>query len=150
VLAFVGEPWDEAVLNHPEYAPDDLPDFPFYRKANKIIQGDGQVPQWRKHLSSEWIRMIEAITRESMERYGYLPVDLDREPGYWTRLTAAISDLPKVFYYFSKSFEYMWRYRFQTFKTPWEQLGLSMQVNPQVRAEYADISQYLDIDSLLE
>jgi hypothetical protein len=138
VLAYVGEPWDEAVLDHPKYAPDDLPNFPFYRKANRVIQGNGRVPLWQRHFSPEWIRMIEAITKRGMERYGYLPAELDREPGYWARLTAVLSDFPKILYYLSKSLEYAWRYRWQAFKSPWEQFELNLRFNPDTCEEYAD------------
>src|SRR5262249_728542 len=75
ILRFVGEPWDDAVLDHLKHSPvHDVPALPWFigatREAPNQATSGGS---WQKELSPAWIRLIERLNREAMERYGYRP-----------------------------------------------------------------------------
>ena len=95
ILEFVGEPWDEAVLDHARHAPtDDVPPLPWYLPAT---QRRGGVERARQQpLPDAWTRIIERRQREILERYGYERALLEREPGFLARLGAALRDMPAV------------------------------------------------------
>lgn len=79
VLEFVGEPWDDAVLDHVAHIPegDGIP-FPWLEPGG--ARPEPRPPSWPRSLSPEWIRIIERDTRETMERFGYERATLEREP----------------------------------------------------------------------
>jgi hypothetical protein len=89
VLKFVGEPWDDSVLDHAGHLPDkqDTPPYPWLEGASRDRAAPGA--QWRS-LTPREIRMIERITRLSMAEAGYEPAKLDDEPSrlavWWTGL----------------------------------------------------------------
>jgi len=93
VLDFVGEPWDDAVLDHTRHTPkqDGIP-FPW------LLPGEGKPearpPIWPQELSPAWIRLIESRHRGTMERFGYEPAVLPREPGALEQIGAALRELP--------------------------------------------------------
>ncbi len=96
ILRFIGEPWDEAVLDHLRCATtDDVPPMPWFvgatrEQPSREHSGGG----WREQLEPAWIRLIERINRSSMERYGYLPARLPREPGPLALAAALARDVP--------------------------------------------------------
>ena len=96
ILDYVGEPWDDAVLDHTAHAPsDDMAPFPWFSGATAHRPRKAATPRWRKELSPEWIRTIEWFNREGMEQFGYGPADLDDEPSVAKRLLAAAGDVPR-------------------------------------------------------
>lgn len=81
VLDFVGEPWDDAVLDHVRHAPlDDMPPFPWFRAATGPPRPRTGTPKWMSQLGPAWVRRIETINRKGMRRYGYGPAVVEREP----------------------------------------------------------------------
>jgi hypothetical protein len=80
ILDFVGEPWDEAVLDHATHIPDahDMPPFPWLDSAAR--PREAPVTAWRS-LSPAQIRMIERAAGRVMTEFGYEPARLSREPG---------------------------------------------------------------------
>ena len=79
ILEYVGEPWDDAVLDHPRNIPDkhDMPPYPWLEGAARERAPQG-VP-WAS-LSPVEVRMIEGLARRSMAEHGYEPAPLDQEP----------------------------------------------------------------------
>jgi hypothetical protein len=79
VLDFVGEPWDDAVLDHSRNAPDkhDMPPVPWLESAAKDRRPPS--PTWLRLRPAE-IRMIERVTRRIMADAGYPRAELPEEP----------------------------------------------------------------------
>lgn len=98
VLAFVDEPWDDAVLEHTEHAPvDDVPPLPWFDNArHKQVRSDPGSTSWQAQLGPAWIRTIERINRAPMERYGYRPLELPREPGRARQVFVQLGDVPAM------------------------------------------------------
>lgn len=80
VLNFVGEPWDEAVLEHKHHNPDPqpIPPLPWLESSRGPVQT--QTDNERR-LSPVRTRAIEKMCRRSMHAYGYERADLIAEPG---------------------------------------------------------------------
>ncbi len=100
VLDFIGEPWDDAVLDHVNHAPaDDVPPLPWHLSAlrRSLSPPSGKPPLWRSVLSPEWIRIIESDNAPTMKRYGYSEAELDREPSAAARWAAIMKDVPAGF-----------------------------------------------------
>lgn len=96
ILRFVGEPWDDAVLDHVSRTPvDDVPPMPWFQSATREAPSsrtsDGG---WRERLSPVWIRLVERINRDCLTRYGYEPAQLAHEPGLLARVGAVLRDIP--------------------------------------------------------
>ena len=98
VLEFVGEPWDDAVLDHTAHAPaDDVPALPWFESArHEKLRPDSGKQSWQKQLGPAWIRTIERISRFAMQRYGYQPLELVHEPGRPRQVLAQLGDLPAM------------------------------------------------------
>jgi hypothetical protein len=100
VLDFVGEPWDDAVLDHANRVPamDDMPPVPWLSTAARQLRGPGV--RWQD-MAPERIRAIELMCLKTMDKYGYEPAVLPEEPGrlrvWWT----ALSGIPE-------SFRFLW------------------------------------------
>ena len=96
ILNFVGEPWDDAVLDHLHHAGrDDVPPLPWFVGATRELpsqktSGGG----WRERLDPAWIRIIEGLNQRAMQHYGYAPAELAPEPGHLQRLLALLRDVP--------------------------------------------------------
>ena len=99
ILQFVGEPWDDAVLDHVSQSnTDDVPPLPWFvgatrEQPSKETSGGG----WRTQMDPSWIRIVERMNEKSMRRYGYEPANLAREPGFFDGARALINDLPGIF-----------------------------------------------------
>lgn len=99
ILQFVGEPWDDAVLDHVRLAAkDDVPPLPWFvgataERPSKETTGGG----WRSQLSPSWIRIVERMNEKSMRRYGYEPAQLDPEPGFFDGARALLGAVPAMF-----------------------------------------------------
>lgn len=98
VLRFVGEHWDDAVLDHrSRTSTDDVPPLPWFVGAtseglNQNISSGG----WQQRMSPAWIRLVEKLNRASMQRYGYEPAKLEHEPGAFALAAALWNDMPGV------------------------------------------------------
>lgn len=93
VLAFVGEPWDEAVLNHTRHLPgdNDLPPMPWFDSAARRPG----TPTGALRIDPPEIRLIEWLTRASMRDHGYTPMVLRREPRWTEIVRCYLKDLPE-------------------------------------------------------
>jgi len=96
VLRFVGEPWDDAVLDHVRHASrDDVAPLPWFTgaaitpPARDVAEGS-----WRTSLSPAAIRLVERVDRDAMTRYGYAPGRLEREPAAADVAALALAELP--------------------------------------------------------
>lgn len=98
ILEYVGEEWDDAVLDHTNHAPlDDVPPMPWFLPATKkreVLKPPAALP-----LPRAWIRMVEEENEYSLERFGYERLKLDREPGRWAIRMAYVRDLLRAFSY---------------------------------------------------
>lgn len=97
VLDFVGEDWDDDVLDPTRFQPpDDLPPFPWFSRAKGPPRARSGPPLWQRQLSGVWIRTIERTNRFAMERYGYGAAPLPREPRPLEYLSAYAADVTSV------------------------------------------------------
>jgi hypothetical protein len=98
ILEFVGEEWDEAVLDHTSHAPlDDVPPMPWFLPATKKrtkTRPDDSVP-----LPPAWVRMVEDENAWAIECFGYGIQELEREPGRWAIRAAYARDLLRALSY---------------------------------------------------
>jgi hypothetical protein len=98
VLRFVGEPWDEAVLDHVRHARrDDVAPLPWFAAAT------GEAPSlaaseggWRTALSPASIRLVERVNRAAMARYGYAAAILEAEPDAGDVARAGVGEAPEI------------------------------------------------------
>jgi sulfotransferase family protein len=100
VLEHVGEPWDEAVLDHARHLPDkhDMPPLPWLESAAH----DRAPPaaEW-KRLAPLQIRVVEHVARHIMKEFDYAPAQLEpsAEPGRLAVWWAEIRELPGLVRY---------------------------------------------------
>jgi hypothetical protein len=94
VLAFVDEPWHDAVLDHERHIPDrdDVPPYPWLARASGARELDGARDPGS--LTPIQVRMIEAITKRVMQQAGYAPQPLAREPRWLSVFWAGIREIP--------------------------------------------------------
>ncbi len=96
VLEYVGEAWDERVLNHVAHIPeDDVPPFPWLLTATRP-RGAVKKRSWLETMPPEWIRQVEHRNRYWFENYGYPLAELDNEPTWWQRRKAILADVPEL------------------------------------------------------
>lgn len=111
VLDHVGEPWDDAVLDHASHGPgiEDMPPVPWFAGASKPIVARPP-PTWRDHDPVR-VRMIERLNRKSMAQFDYRRAELEREPSGAVILWRWLAELPR-FVYDALLFVYLaWRSR---------------------------------------
>ncbi|MBW1877246.1 MAG: sulfotransferase [Deltaproteobacteria bacterium] len=104
VLGHVGEPWSDQVLDHAAHLPvgDDLPPVPWFQSAATKL--GPPVKRWHDYDARE-IRLLEYLNRKTMERFGFPPSELAREPGRLSVFLRWVTDLPEVvrfLYYFAR------------------------------------------------
>lgn len=96
VLRYIGEPWDDAVLDHVHNSrTDDVPPLPWFVGATRE-QPSRETSSGRDAADPAWIRIIEDLNRGTMERYGYARAKLAHEPTFWQKTAALLRDLPDV------------------------------------------------------
>lgn len=97
VLDFVGEPWDEAVLDHPNHDPDPgrLPEVPWFKVASAPVRQPEEA--WQK-MDPKRVALIETLCRGSMRQYDYSPAPIPK-PGLASLLPSVISELPEALRY---------------------------------------------------
>jgi hypothetical protein len=79
VLDFVGEPWDDAVLDHTAHRadPDDMPPVPWFESAGRSL---GKPETSWPGLRPTQVRIIEKRNRKTMASFGYPAARFDAEP----------------------------------------------------------------------
>ena len=98
VLDFIGEPWDERVLDHVNHAPrDDVPPYPWFQGASRPPRPRTGPPRWLEQLGPAWVRLVEKRNRAAMRRYRYEPAALDPEPTRRERRRAAWGTIDEGF-----------------------------------------------------
>jgi hypothetical protein len=95
VLEHVGEPWDDAVLDHARNIPDkhDMPPLPWLESAARE-RGTPEA-KWTS-LSPLQIRVIERAARKVMREAGYEPARLAEEPSRLAVWWAALREIPEM------------------------------------------------------
>ena len=117
LLAFLGEDWDDAVLNHREHSPvDDVAPFPWFVGATrKKLEARKGPPLWSSVLSPAWIRIIERENAPGMQHFGYAPAGLEREPTMADIVKARIWDAPEAvstLLRITRALPKLWNFRF--------------------------------------
>ncbi len=94
VLEYIGEPWDDAVLDHVRSAPDDndIPPMPWHELATRDRAAS---PVRRGALSPLQIRMIELLAWRTMKEVGYERAQLAHEPSRLAVYWAVVRELPE-------------------------------------------------------
>lgn len=96
ILNFVGEPWDDAVLDHVRNAQtDDLPPSPWFVGATQRAPNQREGSS-REQLSPSWTRIVEWLNQETMERYDYPSQSLGKEPALWRCLATLLGNVPTM------------------------------------------------------
>ncbi len=93
VLEFVGEPWDDAVLDHPHHLPAslDMPPLPWLMSSTRPL---GQPTESWRDLPPLQLRLIERLCKETMATFGYHPATVSDEPSGLRVLGAALAGIP--------------------------------------------------------
>jgi hypothetical protein len=96
VLEHVGEPWDDAVLDHVHRHPDkdDMPPLPWLESSKGERKGP---PDPTKGLTPVQVRMIERVCEKSMKQGPYEPAKLEREPSALAVLWECLRYVPSLF-----------------------------------------------------
>lgn len=80
ILAYVGEPWDDAVLSHSANSPDprDMPPLPWFQSASHPVSGG---EHRLSGIAAERIGLIETVCKDSLREFGYESVKVPNRPG---------------------------------------------------------------------
>ena len=82
VLKYLGEPWDDAVLDHPAHTSDldDMPPMPWFQSATKPLMPSSS--SWQNTMKPVEIRLVEKVAKPYLEKFGYAPAELPMEPSW--------------------------------------------------------------------
>jgi hypothetical protein len=132
VLDFVGEDWDEAVLEHWKHLPDleDQPPFPWLSRAQEPVS---RPSRGYESLPPAQTRLIERICRGAMQAWGYTPAQLQREPDKFDLLVEAASEIPPTIAY-ARAFRDFLKYNDDPAHWDWddpERQRLYRRINPE-------------------
>jgi hypothetical protein len=94
VLRFVGEPWNDQLLEYAAHTPLDLPPFPWFRGQSR--RQEQPASDWRHDLSPAWIRIIERRFRPMMRKHGYAPAGPEFQASLRAVGRAIVDDLPEL------------------------------------------------------
>ena len=139
VLRFVGEPWDERVLEHAEHQPPDDPPYPWVQNAAKPLK-PAVSPRWPDELEEEWIRIVETFAGGSMEACGYERARLQEEPSRWSLVRAILHDLPEAIRHLGRVGRRLWRLQRWPPQDPAESQRSILSMNPRSRERHPDWS----------
>ena len=100
VLDFVGEPWDDAVLDHARNIPDphDMPPLPWLESAAR--DRGAPAAQWSS-LTPVQLRLVEHVSRFILRDAGYERAQLppEQEPSRLAIYWAALKEVPEALRY---------------------------------------------------
>lgn len=93
ILDHIGEPWDDAVLDHARHLADaeDMPPFPWLAGAARPLGTPSA--RWQA-LPPVRLRAMERAARAVMTDMGYAPATLQREPSRLAVWWAAMREIP--------------------------------------------------------
>lgn len=95
VLDFIGEPWDDRVLDYSRYVGDgDMPPFPWQLGATQPIRKGRD--EWQHSLGPVWIDFIQRKFEKTLIRYGYQAVVVAPKPSILETLRTVISEIPEA------------------------------------------------------
>lgn len=104
ILKFIGEPWNDAVLDYPKNAPaDGTPTYPWLSDAFKPIVKKEAC--WQSELPSVWIHFIQKYLIEVYQQYGYEPMVLKSEPTHLEIIQAISSEIPGALVFAARFFQ---------------------------------------------
>ncbi|MEL6180460.1 MAG: sulfotransferase, partial [Myxococcota bacterium] len=92
VLDYVGEPWDNAVLNHHLHLPDDTPPMPWFQRAEQARESFRPI-DWSTHDPVE-VRLLEWLTRRTMRLSNYHRAQLPTRVSRLRLFGRWLSELP--------------------------------------------------------
>lgn len=93
-LEFVGEEWDDDVLDYQNVEDKNGIPFPWLTMAHgKRRRRLGAA--WKDELHPAWIRRIETSCASLMEEFGYDRAKLEREPSAWDFMRTRLTDTPE-------------------------------------------------------
>jgi hypothetical protein len=97
ILNFVGEPWDESVLDHVQHASRaDVAPLPWFNTATQEALSPVTNTARDGSLSPAALRLLEGINHAGMMRYGYEAVKLDQEPPLLELVRLVLRELPHI------------------------------------------------------
>jgi hypothetical protein len=136
ILEYVGESWDDAVLDHQHHSPtDDVPPFPWFQSAKKNLDFKLGEPVYMKQFSGPWIREIERMCAFSMRRYGYTPAVLTREPSRMERARVRLQEASEIGRSLRRVLQFWKEVRKQPSDAE-ECMHLLLQLNPKAWSRY--------------
>jgi hypothetical protein len=96
VLEFVGEPWDDAVLDHSAHRcdPHDMPPLPWFEAATRSLSRPSG-SEWGR-LTPAQVRFIERVNRRTMEEVGYQAAHFAEEPSRTSVTWASLREIPEL------------------------------------------------------
>lgn len=95
-LAFIGEDWDPAVLDHPTHGGGaDTPPFPWFADAGRPVAGTPDANR-SATLSPAWTRIVERTASWAMQAHRYHPTRMELEPTARDRAAAHAADALEV------------------------------------------------------
>jgi hypothetical protein len=137
VLDFVGEPWDDHVLDHARYAPQgDMPPLPWFDSAAKD-RAPRAPAEWGKLTPIE-VRLIEHVTKPVMDRWGYERATLPEEPSHAAVLWSGYRQWPEMARYFAVYSSIWRRSRDPRWFYTQEMLDAFRRVNPRAHETYPE------------
>ena len=140
VLDFVGEEWDEAVLNHTRHCrSEDVPPFPWFQNATRerkrSVSSSGSSAK-RTDLTPAWVRIVENDNRYAMETYGYTRTEFAREPGFLAQQRARLSELPAALCFAWRCLRLFMKMRSPEPRKRQEALMMGLHLNPSAWQNY--------------
>jgi hypothetical protein len=129
MLDYVEEPWSDRVLNHAQFTlhNEGIP-FPWLNEASKDRKNKSA--KWTDSLSPAWIRLIERLNREQMERFGYATQPLNKEPGTLEMLLAMTADIPQILYCWYRTLRAILQIAITDPKNTWKVQNIAHSMNP--------------------
>jgi hypothetical protein len=140
VLEFVGEPWDDRVLDHTNHAPlEDTPPFPWLLTATKKRDAAPRT-DWIDAIPPEWIRQIEHRNRIYFEKYGYERAELAENPSRLARFAAILRDIPETHRFLRRFIPLIYKLTRTNPPTAEVAQNLLLQLNPRAWSHYPDFT----------
>jgi len=81
LCAFLGERFDEAMLDHTRAADDIVASYKTWHERTRGALDPDRIEAWRRELTPDEIGLFETVARRAMRRNGYEPSGLGTRPG---------------------------------------------------------------------